>query len=99
MKKELEQKAVLGAYAEATYLVEREHTDAMNKFPLWPVDILAGEVIVAEEVGEAHKAALDYVVNDGPIEAVILEHAQAAAMHIRQIQYLFKVMGKTDIGM
>jgi hypothetical protein len=47
--------------------------------------------IIGEEFGESCKAAIDTKYKDEPIENMIAECAQAAAMCIRQIQHLLVV--------
>jgi hypothetical protein len=67
------------------------HEHAVNKFPHWPVSVHVGNTIIGEEYGEACKAALDVMFKDHPLQELLTEHAQAAAMHIRQLQHLLNV--------
>lgn len=56
---------------------------AEEKFPGWPIDILHGACIVAEESGEMIKAAIDYYYGRGDQEQLRIEIAQTGAMAIR----------------
>lgn len=77
--------------SDAFDLVRDAHDFAVNKFPSWPISIYAGDDIIAEEFGEGAKAALDAKWKNHPMSDLLLEHAQAAAMHIRQLQHILNV--------
>jgi hypothetical protein len=70
--------------------IHSEWAHAVQKFPWWPSNIFVGQSVVSEECGEACKATLDYVQkpDSASLDGIIKEHAQAAAMHMRQMQYL-----------
>lgn len=67
------------------------HDFAIKKFPNWPISVYAGNTIIGEEFGEACKAALDTKFKNHPLKDMLVEHAQSAAMHIRQLQHLMNV--------
>jgi len=68
-------------------LVADEIMSAEELFPEWPIDLVHGAAIVAEESGELIRAAMhcqwDYV--GGNIENVKTEAIQTAAMAIRML--------------
>lgn len=70
--------------------VVEELRKAEHKFPGWPNDILHGVCIVAEESGEAVRAALHVVYESGSVEEYKKELIQTAAMAIRAILNLEK---------
>ena len=61
---------------------------AEAKFPGWPDDVVHGAAIMAEETGEAVKAALDLYYGRGSREQLWKETAQTGAMAIRLLLYL-----------
>ena len=61
---------------------------AREKHPQWPDDIIHAVAIVAEESGEAVRAALNHVYHGGSIEEVRTELVQTAAMCIRMLNNL-----------
>ena len=67
---------IFGAFA-------REVLRAEEKFPCWPVDAVHGTAIMAEEAGEAVKAALDWHYGRGHIDQLRKELIQTAAMVVR----------------
>ena len=62
-----------------------EHKKACEKHPEWPSDILHQIAIVNEESGEATRASLQFVYEDGNIEEVKKELIQTAAMCLRML--------------
>jgi len=69
---------------EAILMVFDELKKAEAKFPGWPVDIVHGSAIVAEEAGELTQAALDYYyLRSSSIRPALKEAAQTAAMALR----------------
>ena len=72
-------------------LIEAEVTRARQKFPTWPADRVEAAAIVAEEAGEALKAALNLRPCDPhSVEATVAEYEreliQTAAMAIRALE-------------
>lgn len=55
------------------------------KFPTWPNDLLHGVAVVAEESGEAVKAALDAHYKRAPVGDYRKELVHTAAMCLRAI--------------
>ena len=62
-----------------------EYRKACEKHPEWPSDILHQIAIVNEESGEATRAALQYVYENGSIEEVKKELIQTGAMCLRML--------------
>lgn len=63
-----------------------EYLKAIEKFPWFPSDLFQATTIVAEESGEIAKAVIDYHTGKKPIDEVIEESAQTAAMCLRLIE-------------
>jgi len=63
--------------------VREEMARAEAKFPGWPVDPVHGAAIVAEEAGEAVKAALDFYYGRSDERQLRGELVQTAAMALR----------------
>ena len=61
---------------------------AEAKHPQWPDDVIHAVAIVAEESGEAVRAALNHVYHGGSIDEVRIELVQTAAMCIRMLNNL-----------
>ena len=66
-------------------MIEDELIRAEIKFPGWPDDIIHGVAVMAEESGEAVRAALQLYYQGGSPEEYRTELAQTAAMCIRAI--------------
>lgn len=79
--------------AAAFQAVKEAHDFAIDKYPTWPINVFVGNNIIGEEFGEALKAALDTKFKGHPLKEMLVEHAQAAAMHVRQLQHLMNVDG------
>ena len=71
--------------SQAIRAIIAEHYRAECLHPDWPDDIIHAVAIVAEESGEAVRAALQYVYEDGAINDVRTELVQTAAMCIRTL--------------
>ena len=71
-------------------LVMQEVGRAERQYPEWPDDIIHRAAIMAEESGEAVKAALDVCYSNGSQEDYIQELIQTAAMCIRNLIELWK---------
>lgn len=62
---------------------------AERKFPTWPDDVVHGVAIVAEEAGEAVKAALQYYYGSVfHADDLREELIQTAAMALSMLEYL-----------
>lgn len=61
---------------------------AEKKHPGWPVDVVHAAAILAEEVGEVVKDALDVHYRSIPVDNLKKEVAQVGAMAIRMLQNL-----------
>ena len=70
---------------QAIRAIIAEHYRAECLHPDWPADIIHAVAIVAEESGEAVRAALQYVYEDGSLEDLRVELVQTAAMCIRTL--------------
>ena len=66
----------------------REVNRAEMKHPEWPDDIIHAVAIVAEESGEAVRAALNHMYHGGAIDEVRTELVQTAATCIRALNNL-----------
>jgi hypothetical protein len=82
---ELTMGAVDEVVIEAIFIELRK---AEAKFPGWPNDVVHGAGIMAEEAGEAMKAALDLYYGRGSRQQLWKEAAQTGAMAIRLLLYL-----------
>jgi Flp pilus assembly protein CpaB len=68
--------------------VDSELKRAKLKHPNWPTDKLHQMAIVNEEAGEATRATLHLIYEDGTPERVKTELVQTAAMCIRMLENL-----------
>jgi hypothetical protein len=68
---------------EAVKLVGKELDKAHAKHPEWPTDVIHQVAIMAEESGEAVKAALQLSYEGGSVEDLRKELAQTGAMALR----------------
>jgi len=68
---------------EAFQLILNEYERARELYPHWPKDLIHQTAIMAEESGEAVKAALDHVYHGGDIEDVRTELIHTAATCVR----------------
>jgi len=73
---------------EAFQLILNEYEIAMELHPHWPSDLIHQISIMAEESGEAVKAALDHVYHGGDIEDVRTELIHCGAMVVRCLMNL-----------
>jgi hypothetical protein len=73
--------SVEGLFAEIAGELRR----AEAKFPSWPDDIVHGAAVMAEESGEAVKAALDCYYRFAPVSDYREELIQTAAMCVRAL--------------
>jgi hypothetical protein len=73
---------------DAVSLVFAELRKAEEKHPGWPDDQIHAVAILAEEAGEAMKAAIDHHYAGGSIEHLRLELAQTGAMALRALLHL-----------
>jgi NTP pyrophosphatase (non-canonical NTP hydrolase) len=64
-------------------LIFAEVDRAQNKHPNWPEDMVYAAAIVAEENGELTRAAVQYQMEGGTLEAIKMEAIQTAATCIR----------------
>lgn len=56
---------------------------AENKWPIWPADLVYATAILAEESGEAIRAALNISVGEASISDLRKELVQTGAMAVR----------------
>lgn len=78
------------SYKQFTNMVLEEIMLAEYKHPEWPKDLLHQIAIVNEESGEATRAALQVVYEQGSKQELQKELVQTAAMCFRMIQHLNK---------
>ncbi len=68
--------------------INEEMARAEKKFPEWPIFMVDGAAIVAEEAGELLRAALQVRYEHGSLENVKIEAIQTATMAIRFLKNL-----------
>ncbi len=68
--------------------INKEISEAIKKFPGFPVDPVHMVAIMAEESGEAVQAALQYAYDNKPVENIEKELIQTAAMCVRCLAHL-----------
>ncbi len=78
-------------YSHALTLSRKALNAAIDKYPWWPADLNHGLTILAEEFGETSKAVYDYTWSDGPIDDIVEEAAQTAAMAVRLLQHALHI--------
>lgn len=66
--------------------IEAELARAKALHPNWPTDLIHQAAIMAEEAGEAVRAALNVTYHGGSIEDVRTELVQTAAMCLRMME-------------
>jgi hypothetical protein len=76
--------------------ISTEVIQAEENFPEWPNDIIHGVAIMAEESGEAVRAALQHVYEGAPVEELSTELIQTAAMCVRMLLDLEKQRGEKE---
>jgi len=65
-----------------------EKRRAESKHPEWPDDLIHAVAIVAEESGEAVRAALNHVYHNGALSEVRTELVHTAATCLRALEHL-----------
>ena len=75
-------------------LILAEKRRAERKFPAWPRDPVHAVAILAEESGEAVKAALDYCYLSGSLDDLRDELIQTGAMAVRCLEHLNEYTAK-----
>ena len=78
-------------------LIDEELKRAKRKHPTWPTDNIYRASIMAEEAGEAVKAANQYVLEDKPIENIEKELIQTGAMVLRHLESIDEDRRKANI--
>ena len=63
--------------------IHEEYRSACKAHPLWPEDIIHQVAIMQEEAGEATRASLNYVYENGSLEELRKELIQTGAMVVR----------------
>lgn len=71
---------------EAIKYIESELSIAKRRYPEYPDDIIHQIAIMAEESGEAVRAALQYKYENGELDNVKYELIQTAAMCLRMLE-------------
>lgn len=66
----------------------QEVRSAEKKHPLWPNDIIHGVAIIAEESGEAVRAALNHEYSNGAMADIEKEIVQTAATCYRMLAWI-----------
>lgn len=69
-------------------LIAEEVARAEAKHPTWPTDPIHGVAVLAEEAGEAVKAALQLKYEGGSLEDLVKELVQTGAMAVRFLENL-----------
>ena len=72
-------------------LIRLELMRAMDKHPVFPEDIVHKVAVMAEESGEALRAALQYQFEDGTMEELKTELRQTGAMCLRVLMELEEI--------
>lgn len=70
----------------AMELIKEELESAKIKHPHWPDDIIHQVAIMNEESGEAIRAALNYIYEDGTKESIKKELIQTTATCLRCLE-------------
>ena len=63
--------------------IHAEYCSACKKWPEWPTDLIHQVAIMQEEAGEATRASLNYVYENGSLEDLRKELIQTGAMVVR----------------
>lgn len=86
----------LNEIKEIQDLINDEVSRAEVQFSSWPADLIMGDQIINEEKGEATKALLDFAQGKTPIDDVLNEYIQTAAMCVRHISALRQFIGQLE---
>ena len=84
--------------AQAWEVVVRELIDAKKRFPNFADDLFQASALLGEEFGETCSAVNDHSFDGKPLDQVITEAGQTAAVAIRTICMALQIKGGVSHG-